>query len=218
MKLQTTQIDLQIPTTYLIEEKSSSPRGLLVLHGFTDRAQGVRKRLLGTEAVPEFNVLTPNGLFPSPIRKENEFREAYAWYFRDPLSGNQMISPEFAADSLIKLISQLGLTPLRWTILGFSQGGFFAPFLVRAGLNAKRIISVGAAYRPEAYQDLAPVEVHALHGEKDTIVPFETAKSSFKLIQEMGYGKQFYSLPDVAHTVDPSGRDLIREILSQDLN
>lgn len=216
MKLETTQIDLQLPASYLFEECKKSEKGLLVLHGFTDHAKAVRKRLLGTDPVPGFSVLTPNGLFPCPHKSGNAFKEAYAWYFRDPLSGNQMISPEFAAESLLKLISQLGLSHLQWTLLGFSQGGFFAPFLVRAGLPANKIISVGAAYRPEAYEGLKSVEVHALHGEKDVIVPFETAKVSFKVLQEMGYGRHFYSLPNVGHTVDCLGRDQIRTLLAQD--
>lgn len=212
--LKSTQLELKIPTSYLYEPTKSSKSGILVLHGFSDTAQRVKRRLLGEEPVSDYHVFVPNGFFPSPTKRENEFKEGYAWYFRDPVSGNQMISPEFTAQSLIKLIQQEGLGDLTWTLIGFSQGGFFAPFLVKAGLSCKKIIGVGAAYRLEAYEGLSNLEVHGIHGEKDLIVGFEYAQASFQALKEQGIGKSFFSLPGVAHTLNDSGRKIIRDLLS----
>ena len=133
--LKTTQLEISLSTSYLYEPSAGSKKGLLVLHGFSDHARSVKKRLLGRDPLNGCHIFVPNGLFPSPTKSENEFREGYAWYFRDPVSGKQMISPEFAAKSLVKLIQQVGFGHLEWTILGFSQGGFFAPFVVKAGLS-----------------------------------------------------------------------------------
>lgn len=212
--IQTTQLEVQLSTSYLYEPAPQSRQGLLVLHGFSDHAKSVKKRLLGIEPVSDFHVFVPNGLFPSPTKRENEFKEGYAWYFRDPLSGNQMIAPEFAAESLLKLINQVGLAHLEWTIVGFSQGGFFAPFLVKAGLVCKKIIGVGAAYRVEAYAGISGVEVYGVHGEKDTIVPFDYALSSFEALKAQGLGKKFVAIPELAHTMNESGRKIIRELVS----
>lgn len=212
--LLTTQLEVSLSTSYLYDSAEQTRKGLLVLHGFSDHAQSVKKRLLGSEPVDDFHVLVPNGLFPSPTKREDEFRLGYAWYFRDPSTGSQMISPEFAAESLIKLIEQVGLAQLEWTVLGFSQGGFFAPFLVKAGLNCRRVIGVGAAYREEAYEGLSGVEVFGVHGEKDTIVSYEYARSSFQVLKEKGLGKRFYSIPDLGHTMNESSRKIIREIIN----
>lgn len=212
--IHTTELEVRLSTTYLYDSNEQSRNGLLVLHGFSDHAKSVKKRLLGSEAVADFHVFIPNGLFPSPTKRENEFREGYAWYFRDPLSGKQMISPEFAAESLIQLIRQLGLSHLEWTVLGFSQGGFFAPFLVQAGLSCKKIIGVGSAYRLEAYEGIKNLEVFGVHGEKDTIVPFDYAKSSFEALKVKGFGKKFFAIPELGHTMNEAGRKIIREILS----
>jgi predicted esterase len=212
--IKTTHLEVSLSTSYLYDPAQQSERGLLVLHGFSDHATSVKRRLLGSEPVSGFHVFTPNGLFPSPTRREHQFKEGYAWYFRDPVSGNQMISPEFAAQSLNKLIEQVGLGHMEWTLLGFSQGGFFAPFLLEAGLRCKTIIGVGAAYRVQAYERLSNVQVFGIHGEKDTIVPFEQAKESFNSLKEQGLGKNFYSIPDLGHTMNDSGRKIIRDLLN----
>jgi len=212
--IRTTQLEVRLSTSYLYDPADHSKKGLLVLHGFSDHARSVKKRLLGSEPVNGFHVFVPNGLFPSPTKRESEFREGYAWYFRDPSSGKQMTSPEFAAQSLIKLIQQVGLGHLEWTVLGFSQGGFFAPFLVRAGLLCQRIIGVGAAFRPEAYEGISNVQVFGVHGEKDLIVPFEQAKTSFNSLKDKGLGRDFYAIPELAHTMNDSGRKIIRDLLN----
>jgi predicted esterase len=212
--IQTTQLEVGLSTSYLYDPVKKSQKGLLVLHGFSDHAMRVKKRLLGSEPVSGYHVFVPNGLFPSPTKRENEYREGYAWYFRDPASGNQMISPQFAAQALIKLIEQVGLGHLEWTILGFSQGGFFAPFLVKEGLSCKKIIGVGAGYRVEAYEGLSNVQIFGIHGEKDKIVPFNQAKASFYSLKEQGLGNSFYAIPDLAHKMNESGRKIIRDLLN----
>lgn len=212
-QIQTTQLEVKLSTSYLYEPAPQSQQGLLVLHGFSDHAQGVKKRLLGLDPISGFHVFIPNGLFPSPTKRENEFKEGYAWYFRDPVSGKQMIAPEFAAESLLKLINQVGLGHLVWTVIGFSQGGFFAPFLVKAGLDCKKIIGVGAAYRVDAYSGLSDLEVYGVHGEKDTIVPFEYAQSSFGALKAQGLGKKFVAIAELGHTMNESSRKIIRELI-----
>lgn len=121
-KIKSAQLEVQLSTSYIYEPAQKSKSGLLVLHGFSDTAKSVKKRLLGEEPVSDYHVLVPQGLFPSPTKRENKFQEGYAWYFLDPSSGNQMISPDFAAQSLIKLIQQEGLGDLTWTLIGFSRG------------------------------------------------------------------------------------------------
>src|SRR4051812_40184877 len=115
-----THLDLSLPVSYSLEPCADSNRGLLVLHGYEDHARAARRRLLGSDSVPGFTVFSPNGLFPCPSYDGTRYKEAYAWYFKDPHSNIQMISPEFAADALIKLIEKVELSSLQWTILAFS--------------------------------------------------------------------------------------------------
>jgi len=206
-------LNLPFPMTYELEQAPDSKHGLLVLHGYSDRASSARKRLLGTESVPSHVVLAPNAIFPAPAKIQDHYKEAYAWYFRDPHSGKQMISPDFAAKALIQLIHELKLDSIQWTILGFSQGGFFAPHLIRQGLRAKTIIAAGAAYRAEAYEGLPPTKVYAIHGAKDEVVPLQLSQSSFEVIKKMGYGADYHLIPDLGHTLNDESRKLIRTII-----
>jgi predicted esterase len=207
-------IAIDFPVSYELEITPGATQGLLVLHGFSDHARAARRRLLGKTSPPGFTLLAPNALFPSPVKEGDGYKEAYSWYFRDPKTGVQLTTPEFAATVLLRLISDLKLGHLTWTILGFSQGGFFAPYLVRAGLNAPLIITSGAAFRPEAYQDLPPVRIHAIHGQDDAILDHQLGKSSFEGIQKMGYGVKFHSFPGLGHTLHEEGRALIRELIA----
>jgi len=216
MDFRQTQVTLDVPTTYSLEPCEGSAHGLLVLHGFSDHARSTRKRLLGLDPVPGFIVLAPNAVFPSPVRVGDEFKEAYSWYFRDPTSGKQMISPDFAAQALIQLVRDLGLESLTWTTLGFSQGGFFAPYLLRHGLKVGAMIAVGAAYRPEAYEGLPPVRVYGIHGEADREVPLESAESSFRALERDGYGVSFTRFPGLGHTLHAEGRERVRAILESE--
>jgi predicted esterase len=150
------------------------------------------------------------------VRAGDAYKEAYSWYFRDPKSGLQMISPEFAAAALKDLVGKLGLLEIEWIILGFSQGGFFAPFLKRAGLNVRAIVAVGAGFRREAYEGLAPVRVRALHGAADEVVPLEHARTGFEAIREMGYGVDFKALEGVGHTLNDEGRELVRALIAEE--
>ena len=175
-------VDLSFPVSYVFNPASDSTRGLMVLHGFSDHAESVTKRLIGKNTTIEgATLLAPNALFPAPVKKGDEYKEAYSWYFRDPKTGMQMSSPEFAAAAVVKLVNHLDLNHLTWVVLGFSQGGFFAPHLIRAGLNIKTIIAVGAAFRPEAYQGLKPFRLHAIHGQDDQVVEHEVSKNSFEV-------------------------------------
>ncbi len=213
--IQSTHLDLSIPTSYSLEPCQTTTRGLLVLHGYSDLGRSVRKRLLGMEPVPGYTVLVPNGIFPCPVEKEDGFKEAYSWYFKDPKTGIEMISPEFAAEALLKLILKLKLEALEWTTLGFSQGGFFAPYLIHKGINSKRIISVGAAYQSKSWQGLKNIRIDAIHGEQDEAVPYSIATSSFHELTKLGYTTQFHSISKLGHTLNEDGRKIVRQILSE---
>ncbi len=194
-----------------------------MLHGFMDHAVAAKRRLLGNEPLAGWTVFAPNGLFPAPVHQDDQFIDAYAWYFRDSAWGREMISPELAAKALLTLIGKLNLESVQWTILGFSQGGFFAPHLVEAGLKTTAIVGAGAGYRWPSYEALTlgqtplstPIPVYAIHGEKDSVVDYQAAKKEFAVLQEKGFGKKWISLPGVGHTVDEHGRKEIRRLLQE---
>jgi predicted esterase len=217
----TVELDLRIPVPYILEKAPGSKRGILLLHGYNDRANSARRRVFGAKPLEKLTLFAPNGIFPAPVRIKEQHRIAYAWYFRDGDSGLQMSSPEFGADGVMQMIAKLGLQDHSWIVVGFSQGGFLAPYLLNAGLRADSVIAIGAAYRLEAYQllsekrDLSTVTLHAIHGDIDQIIGLDRAKSSYEVIQGLGVKGSFNTLKGVGHTLDVSGQDLVQKLITE---
>ena len=205
--MQRTSLNLEIPISYSLEGEGTP---VLLLHGYSDIASAARKRLLGLGPAPGFQVLAPNAPFPCPSWRNEKFREAYAWYFRDSETGEHLMRPEVSARALVKLVGELGLAEKTWIVLGFSQGGFFAPHVVREGLRARALITAGSGFRPEAYQGLPSLRVRSVHGEDDDLVPIEAARASFEKIKALGYGEIFHPMPGVKHGLDDAGRAVVR--------
>jgi len=214
-KTQNEILEVPLKTSFVLErDQSQSNKGILILHGFTDHAQSARRRLIGTNAIPNQTIFAPNALFPSPLKKDSEYKEAYAWYYRDFQTKMQMISPEFAAEMLIKLINKLELINVTWKIIGFSQGGFFAPHLVHAGLKTEKIIAVGAAFLKESYQKFPTnIPIHGIHGEQDAVVPFHFAKSTFEKLSDFKLNTQFHAISNLGHTLNDEGRKIIANLI-----
>ena len=211
-----TEINAPLPVSYTYEPCEKSKKGILLLHGYADKAISARKRLLGLDSIPSYHVLAPNGFFPTPLLQANgSYKEAYAWYFYDPQTGTQLIAPEKAAKMMMSFLKQIALEDLEWTVLSFSQGGFFSPYLLRAGLKAKTLISVGAAYRTKALESLSPdgIKIYAIHGMDDRIVDHDASKKSFEEIQKLGFQGEYYSLPGLAHSLNEEGRKIVSRIL-----
>jgi|GEM_PF-1839278 len=226
--MQSHKLSVELPATYWLE-KASTPvyknehegsgvqeqaASIIVLHGFGDRADSARKRLLGPDAIPAWTIFSPNGLFPYPVDRGQGFKGAYAWYFRDLQSGSEMISPEFAAESLLSLMDHLKILDQKWTIVGFSQGGFFAPHLVRAGLKADRLICVGSGFRPDAYKGIALKKVSAIHGSDDPVISARHSKSDYEKLAALEIEGQFVEFPGLGHSMNDESRALLRSWLS----
>ncbi len=217
------EITLKIPFEYDLEVAPDSTKGVMLLHGFSEHREKARKRLLGPDPLVGVTIFSPNAPFPAPVRVpvagnrgEFEYKRAYSWYFRDPKSGDEMVPPLLSANAILTVMKYLELVQKKWILIGFSQGGFFAPFLIHAGLSVQAIIGVGAAFNPENYKGLPPISVYGLHGMQDEVVSHSYSQKSFEEIKAMGYGKNYYSLPGLGHTLDEQGRRQIREILIQE--
>jgi predicted esterase len=215
---QIVNLEITLPTQVELEVCPGAKTGVLVLHGFSDRGTSARKRLLGLEPVEGATVLTSHGLFPVPKFEETGFKEVYSWYFRDPYTGMEMIPPETAVTGLKQLIQKLALQNLRWIVLGFSQGGFLAPHLVRGGLAIDAVIAVGAMVRTDSYLGLKPFPVYAINGESDEVIDCLEAKSSFESLKSLGFEPEFRALKGLGHTLNDEGRGLVREWIARELS
>lgn len=192
--------------------ESGDPQELiLLLHGY---AQNGNKILRELEPIFPKNalVLAPNGLFPMPYKTEKGFKVSYSWYFYDSLKEDYFITPDLSVEFLKKGIEQLGLSALPKRIIGFSQGGYLAPFAALALKNITQVVGIGCEYLTAELPASLPFRVDAIHGEQDDVVPFELGKTSHaELCRKAGFG-EFHSVPQSGHKIDESIKEVLGKI------
>ncbi|MEZ0391197.1 MAG: alpha/beta hydrolase [Pseudobdellovibrionaceae bacterium] len=207
-------VEIQLPMTYLHFNPGKDKPLLLLFHGYEDTAAGVlRRTLTGAEHYSKFEILAPNGLFPLPVRIEQGWKQSFAWYFSDFARKHVLIPPTVAALAVARLLQQLGLEKREKLLIGFSQGGFFLPFLLPHVKNIKKLIAVGAGYREEDYPAHLPIPLDALHGETDQIIPLEKAKEGFQKLKIKNPQGQFYSFAGLGHSMNAESRAYLKKII-----
>lgn len=199
-----------LPMRYLL--KGPRKGGVVIcLHGYQDHALSMIRRLgwLEAEDLP-FQILAVNAPFPVPIWNADGFKEAYSWYFRDTERSVFIVTPETTSSRLAQLIEDVGLKDTPKVILGFSQGGFLAPYVGQRVQALKGIIGLGSGYLQENYRGLSPTCLYAVHGDRDERISQTQAQIDFQRLIEQGFTGQFEVVPDIEHRVDPRVEPKIR--------
>ena len=204
--------DFPMPIRYHLSATEGS--GLvLCLHGYQDHALSMIRRLGWWEATNlPFQILAINGPFPVPIWTKEGFTEAYSWYFRDTSRDLEFVSPATTASRLKLLLDDLGLGARPKVILGFSQGGFLAPYLANQLHEVRGIIGLGCGYPVDIYAKCKPLVVHAIHGAKDERIPFKNSQAEFAEVLKVGHRGEFHLLPELVHRVEVSLDPLVRRL------
>lgn len=170
-----------------------------------DTASGFLERTIPNFNLP-YDILAPDGAFPVPVRTDSGFKESYSWYFEDHSLGQIIIPKTIAVQILVNLLKELGLENHHKTIIGFSQGGFLAPFLAKQSLHIDKIIGIGCAYRAEAYENLKNLKVFGIHGEDDIIVDFDKAHEGHRNLIQNGFDGEFAAIKELGHKMNDAAR------------
>jgi predicted esterase len=208
------QVPVTLPLSYLHRPASSwagsQSKLILFLHGYTDSARSFLKRAW-PEPEEAYHVLAPNGPFPVPVKTNDGYKAAFSWYFIDDSKKDQpqvVIPPSICIGMLTTLIQTLGYEDHPKIIVGFSQGGFLAPRLALQLKNVERIIGVGTGYQSADYQKLKNIEVDAIHGDQDPIIPLKVAQTGFSLLEQTK--KQFFEVGGLAHTLNNEAQAILK--------
>ena len=202
LHLETGKVDTSLPFTYRHRPVDKPKLLVLFLHGYTDHGGSLLRRLFPegwTPALAEVAILAPNGPFPTPVKSETGWREAYAWYFYDPEADKMIVSPDTATKGCLDLISKFGYEDTPKVIAAFSQGGYLAPHLAQRFKNVKEIIGMATGFREVYYPKNAPWTVTAIHGSKDEVFPVDQSRNEHAKILKMGFPGEFIEIPGLAH-------------------
>jgi predicted esterase len=158
---------------------------ILLLHGYSEEGQTIYKRL--NDHLPQDHlVVAVDGLFPLVDRfpldtkpTDKKLLRGYAWYFYDAVHDKYLIDYDVAASALNSLLTTLNPQQKEITIIGYSQGGYLAPFIAAKNKNASYVIGVNCSYRhdlfPQNFWD-RNIRVDAIQAEDDPIIDIESSK------------------------------------------
>lgn len=173
---------LRYPLTTLTNDVESFDHVYLLLHGYSESADLIYKRL-GIHLEDKGLVVAVNGLFPLvdrfPLeRKPNEkLLRGYAWYFYDPAHDHYLIDYDVPASALGSLLQQLNPDHKPVTLLGYSQGGYLAPFVAAKHDLVERVIGINCSYRHDLFPEGMNLPIDAIQGMDDPIIDIALAQS-----------------------------------------
>ena len=180
--------------------ESSSPVALL-LHGYQQTAERFYQRL--ADAIPPaFEVVALDGPFPVPFQQpEGEWRLGYSWYFYSTRQKYYYIPISAGVDYVRTWLKSQQLESRVQKIIGFSQGGYLAPFLGKTLPSVNQVVGLHCRFRHEDLESPGSFYLDAIHGEKDSLVDPEMARESHRRLLEQGWQGTFELIPDLGHTI-----------------
>ena len=209
---------LNIHTTrsveYHLKLASADPQELVILlHGYQQRGEtvlGFTEPCFGEHQV----VVAPDAPFPIPYRARERFRLGYAWYFFDVQLGEYRIDMSHAVDYLVAFVASLAWADLPKRIVGYSQGGYLAPFLGLKLEQVHQVVGVNSRFRSETL-GLLPFPVDGVHGQKDTLVDPENSQRCHRELTDLGNDGIFHTVPESGHQIDRHLCDGLRHVLQR---
>jgi predicted esterase len=214
MKKMRTRVPSFLDAEYFLRNSDTPPRRLVVLlHGYEQSGQRMLEKL--QSVIPSDRViLAPNGPFPLPRRTETGYRLGFSWYFWNPITDEMVTDMDIAVGMMTELISRLGFSQLPTTLIGFSQGGYLAPFLAHALPQVDHIIGLGAEYLVDEIPFPICYRADAIHGAKDEVVsPQNSQKNHAELIKRGAKG-EFVLLSETGHRIDASMQTEISRLIN----
>lgn len=208
-------INSEIPVTYHHFNAGEQKPLLVFFHGYSDSARGILRRAF-PDLDSKYEILAINGLFPVLQKRDDGWKQAFAWYFADFSKNSVLIHPEISAKAVIHLIEQLGLKDRKKVLIGFSQGGFFIPYVLPFLKNVVHLFGIGAAYREEDYSVKLAVPLEALHGTEDEVIPCDLSEKSFlKFVEKKNPQGKFHRFAGLKHTMNDEARNWLKNRIDE---
>jgi predicted esterase len=199
---------------YHLISKGEPKRLYLLLHGYAERGRRIYRKLEGI--IPEDSViLCPNGPFPLPEFNEGKVRIGYAWYFFDRREQKYLINQVVPVDFIMALLKELKLDSLPCTVIGYSQGGYLAPFIGQSHEKVDHVIGINCEFKKSILEDHFPFKLDGIHTKKDEKVPLDHAVERFQELKDAySFKGELILLENGTHAIDQEIIDTVSKLLS----
>ncbi len=211
------KVPAEIDTSFFYRKVTGSQQLLILLHGYKQTGEDIYNWL--RPALPEdVNLFIPNGPYPVPIRQKDHYKMTYSWYFFDGRSGEFVRDMDLSLRTIEKQLESLNWLNKETKVLGFSQGGYFAPHISKVLKSIKWICGIGSRYRFEDFEKAFQFPIYSIHGTEDHIVEYENSKSSFNKMKDLGNQGKFISIEGLAHEINEDCLEQIRSLIAGEID
>jgi predicted esterase len=209
-----------------LSDKSSFDRVFLLLHGYSEKGEKMMKRIgkriqkwAETKSLSVL-ILAPNGLYPMPKSfplgsrpTSEDLLMGFAWYFYDQTKDEFLIDYKVPASTLKSLLEELNPQKKPTTIIGYSQGGYLAPFVGLEYEATHQVIGLNCSFRDELFSETPNFQLDQIQGKKDTIIDTTLCHSRFMRLKQRNTQGDFYWIADDDHRLSPEISDKTISIL-----
>jgi phospholipase/carboxylesterase len=112
--------------------------------------------------------------------------------------------------AMVQAIQQhYGVGPENTILVGFSQGTMMALSLALGHSRLARAVIgfSGGLYMDSAFIKADPefLKIHLIHGEEDTVVPFEASLDAANMLDDLGFKVELCLIPHLDHGISQEG-------------
>jgi predicted esterase len=185
---------------------------ILLIHGY---GQTATEFILQMEAYLQSRAtVAVQAPFPVLVKSAEGRQLGYTWYVYDSKSNTFQIPISAAVDFTKQVLGDLQLAAKITRIIGFSQGGYLAPFVALTLPSVKQIIGINCRFKHEdlLYQTI-PFRLDAIHGADDELVDPHNASRSHAELLAKGCSGSFKILPKTTHEISPAVGQAVEEFL-----
>jgi len=218
------------PTNFYEYSKTKNPKYLVIfLHGYGANAEHLINLSHELEyALPEGHYIAPNAVEPW----EGGFPDSYQWFSlyrgNDRRGLHEITSGIKSANKILSNFIEYNLERFnlgydKLFIVGFSQGGMMSLYqgLTKSQTPAGIISFSGKLILPEMVGEktISKPEICLIHGESDSVVPFESFLEAKKILEEQKFSLEAHSIPHLDHSINIHGirtaQNFIKKIIAQ---
>jgi predicted esterase len=210
-KMKRLQIESCHYCDYQLIEQKNAEKLIILLHGYAQSAEIISKSF--QEHLPkDCHILIPNAPFPIPKEIFGELSLSFAWYFFDTQTSEYYFDFKVSSYFILNLVKKLKLENLPTTVIGFSQGGYLAPFVAEKLNNPQKVIGINCRFRADLMALPQKYQIYGIHGEDDPVVDLENAQKSHREMIISGMEGEFIHIPKAKHKLNKALLDKTLEI------
>jgi len=206
---------------------------IILLHGYSESAAKIYKRLGShlNEQLDNTSIMAINGLYPLPrhfpLSSQRQSKEegekdllaGFAWYFYDQRSDQFLIDYAVPVTTLCQYLKEINPKGLKTSFIGYSQGGYLAPFLGLSYPPTKQVLGINCSFRYDLIKSQyphVPFVLNQVQGNEDTIIDIDLSAKRFQSLKR-NYNMQgeFQWVEEANHRLDSTTRQQAIELFKK---